>query len=60
MKIAPSLIPRFNKDYNLGDFICSIRSSFGRDDVKLEPLRNIFGIKNFFSQIREERLFISY
>ena len=48
MKIAPSLIPRFNKDYNLGDFIYSIRSTFGRDDVELEPLRNIFGIKNFF------------
>lgn len=48
MKLSPSRIPRFNEDYDLNDFIYSIRSTFGRNDIELTPLRNIFGNKNFF------------
>jgi dTDP-4-amino-4,6-dideoxygalactose transaminase len=48
MKLSPSLIPRFNEDYDINDFVYSIRSTFGGDDIELTPLRNIFGNKNFF------------
>jgi dTDP-4-amino-4,6-dideoxygalactose transaminase len=48
MKFIPSLIPRFNKDYDLGDFVYSIKSTFGGNDVELAPLYRIFGDKNFF------------
>lgn len=47
MKPLPNLIPRFNKDYNFNDFICSIKSTFSNDDVELKPLHNIFGEKSF-------------
>ena len=48
MELNPSLIPRFNKDYGIGDFVCSIRSIFGGSDVELAPLYDVFGGKNFF------------
>ena len=48
MKFTPSLIPRFNKDYDIGDFVHSIRSTFGGNDIELTPLYRIFGDKNFF------------
>ena len=48
MKIVPGLIPRFNKDYNLNDFLYSIRSTLRKGDVELKPLHKIFGNKNFF------------
>ncbi|NIA11172.1 MAG: hypothetical protein GWP10_15980 [Nitrospiraceae bacterium] len=48
MIFKPSLIPRFNEDYDFKDFLYSIRSTFGEDNVKLAPLYRIFGDKNFF------------
>lgn len=48
MKLSPSLIPRFNEDYGINDFVYSIRSTFRGSDIGLTPLRNIFGNKNFF------------
>ena len=48
MRPVPNLIPRFNKDYNVNDFIRSIRSIVGRDNIELMPLRHIFEDKTFF------------
>ena len=48
MRPVPNLIPRFNKDYNFNDFIRSIRSIVGRDNIELIPLRRIFEDKTFF------------
>ena len=48
MKPIPSLIPRFNKDYNFNDFICSLRSVAEINTIKLIPLHHIFGDTNFF------------
>ena len=48
MNFIPSLIPRFNEDYDMGDLIYSIRSTFGRSEVESALLHRIFGGKNFF------------
>lgn len=46
--MKPNLIPRFNKDFDIGDFLHSIRSIFGRDTGEIALLYQIFGDKNFF------------
>jgi len=48
MIFKPSRIPRFNEDYDIGDFIYSIRSTCGMSGVDVEPLHRIFGDKTFF------------
>lgn len=48
MKPIPNLIPRFNLDYNFGDFLYSLKSIFFTDDIDLKSLNLIFGNKNFF------------
>ena len=47
MRPAPNLIPRFNLDYNFSDFLYSIKSTFNRTNVEMEPLHRIFGDKTF-------------
>ena len=48
MKPMPSLIPRFNLDYDFKDFCYGIKSIFPGDDFDLKPLESIFGRKTFF------------
>lgn len=48
MRPVPNLIPRFNLDYNFGDFLCAVKSTFNRDDFDMKPLYRIFGDKTFF------------
>ena len=47
MKPKPSLIPRFNLDYNFNDFCYGLKSAFLNDEFDLSPLESIFG-KNTF------------
>lgn len=48
MKPNPNLIPRFNVDYNFGDFIYSIKSLFSTHGFNINRLESIFGKKTFF------------
>jgi len=48
MKIQPSLIPRFNYDYNINDLLYGIKSIFTKNNNDLSILSKIFGNKNFF------------
>ena len=47
MKPKPSLIPRFNLDYNFKDFCYGVKSIFQSDEFDLKPLESIFGKKTF-------------
>ena len=42
MKSIPSLIPRFNLDFDFNDFCYGVKSSFSSDDFDLKPLELIF------------------
>lgn len=48
MKLSPNLIPRFNVDYNFGDFTHSIKSIFSNQKFNINKLESIFGKKTFF------------
>ena len=48
MKIKPGLIPRFNLDYNINDFLYGIKSVILEDHFDLGPLNRTFGKKRFF------------
>lgn len=48
MKFQPSLIPRFNNDYNFNDLIYGIRSLFIEKNNDLSILLRIFGNRNYF------------
>jgi dTDP-4-amino-4,6-dideoxygalactose transaminase len=47
MKLKPSLIPRFNLDYNFKDFCYGVKSIFSSNELDLMPLELIFGKKTF-------------
>lgn len=47
MKPKPSLIPRFNLDYNFKDFCYGAKSIFQSNEFNLKPLESIFGKKTF-------------
>jgi len=46
--MKPNLIPRFNKDFDFGDFLHSIKSIFRRENGEIASLNQIFGDKYFF------------
>jgi len=47
MRPIPSLIPRFNLDYNFKDFCYGVKSIFQNDNFDLKPLESIFGKRTF-------------
>ena len=47
MRPIPSLIPRFNLDYNFKDFCYGVKSIFQDDNFDLKPLESIFGKRTF-------------
>ena len=47
MRPIPSLIPRFNMDYNFKDFCYGVKSIFQNDNFDLKPLESIFGKRTF-------------
>ena len=47
MKPLPSLIPRFNLDYDFNDFCHGIKSIFSNNKFDLKILESIFGKKSF-------------
>jgi len=48
MRPNHNLIPRFNLDYNFGDFCYNIKSTYLCNDFDLNLLESIFGKRNFF------------
>ena len=48
MKIQPSLIPRFNSDYDFKDLVYSIKSIFAKNNYDIDMLELIFGNRSFF------------
>ena len=49
MKLIPSLIPRFNLDYNFNDFVFGVKSIFTNSfNLDLKLLELIFGNRSFF------------
>ena len=48
MKTLPSLIPRFNLDYNFNDFVYGTKSIFAKNNFDLGILESIFGNRSFF------------
>ncbi len=59
MSFKPSLIPRFNLDYNFGDCIYGIKSIFTKNNSDLTGLESIFGGKSlFFTNIGRTSLYV--
>lgn len=48
MKPLASLMPRFNLDYNVNDFIYGVKSTFAKNNFDFKPLELIFGNRRFF------------
>ena len=48
MKPIPSLIPRFNLDYDFSDFALGIKSIFTNDEYDFSQFESIFNTNNFF------------
>jgi len=48
MKPIPSLIPRFNLDYDFNDFAFGVKSIFAKNNFDLDILESIFGNRSFF------------
>jgi len=47
MRPIPSLIPRFNQDYNFKDFCYGVKSIYQKDNFDLKPLESMFGKRTF-------------
>lgn len=59
MKPIPSLIPRFNLDYNFSDFRYGIKSTFSKNAFGLGKLETIFGKRSlFFTNTGRSSLYI--
>lgn len=48
MKLQPSLIPRFNNDYDLNNLVYAIKSIFFNNNSDLSTLSALFGNKSFY------------
>lgn len=48
MKFQPSLIPRFNNDYNLNDLVHGIKSVFANGNHDLSVISAMFDYRNFY------------
>ena len=59
MKPIPSLIPRFNLDYDFNDFVFGIKSIFSKNYFDFKQLDSLFGKKLFlFTNIGRSSLYV--